>query len=217
MPGDSREAVLASIRSAIKQSRHGFDPHPAPLERAYQRTSTLDRKKCLDRFAERLREYDAEVVFTDIDHLQEAIRNVIEGHSSPAGPPWVVAQGFPSSWLPSSASVLWEGDATLEDLNQCSGVVTACSAGIAITGTVVMQHGPGEGKRQTSLLPDRHLCIIEASQVVETVPEAFSMLAPAATRPLTFISGPSATADIEMTRIRGVHGPRHLHVIIISN
>ncbi len=217
MPGDSREAILTSIRSAIKQSRHGYDSQFAALDRRYQRYSTLDRQKCLDLFTERLREYDASVILTQRANLQEAIRKVIEVDTPPAGPPWVVAQDFPSPWLPSSASVLWEADAALDDLNQCSGVVTACSAGIAITGTIVMQHGPGEGKRQTSLLPDRHLCVIEASQVVETVPEAFSKLAPAATRPLTFISGPSATADIEMTRIRGVHGPRHLHVIIISN
>lgn len=217
MPSDSRDAILASVRSAINGARHGYDSNSAGVDRSYQRSSTLDRQKCLDLFAERLREYDAEVVFTDSTTVHDAIGKIVGAASSPASPPWVVAEGFPSRWLPSSDSLLWEAETTVDDLNRCSGVVTICSAGIALTGTIVMQHGLGEGKRQTSLLPDRHLCVMEASQVVETVPEAFGLLAPFATRPLTFISGPSATADIEMTRIRGVHGPRHLHVIIITS
>jgi L-lactate dehydrogenase complex protein LldG len=79
----------------------------------------------------------------------------------------------------------------------------------------VLTHGPGEGARRLTLVPDRHLCILRAEQVVETVPDAFDRLAPYATHPLTFISGPSATADIEMTRIRGVHGPRFLDVVLV--
>ncbi len=216
MPDNSRDAILTSIRSAIKGSQHSYDSQHPPIDRSYQRAGSLDRQKCLDLFAERLREYDADVVFTDSANIQNALSKIVGVDPSPAIVPWVVAEGLPSSWLPSSDSLLWESKATVDDLNQCSGVVTTCTAGIALTGTIVMQHGPGEGKRQTSLLPDRHLCIVQSSQVVETVPQAFSILAPAATRPLTFISGPSATADIEMTRIRGVHGPRYLHVIIVT-
>lgn len=217
MSNNSRDAILTSVRSAIRQSRHGDDSSPTTIGRTYQRSSTLDRQQCLNLFAERLREYDANVIFTASATLQDAIAKVVGAGSSPNFAPWIVAEGFPSSWLPSSSSLLWEAKATVDDLNQCSGVITTCSVGIAVTGTIVTQHGPGEGKRQTSLLPDRHLCVVEASQVVETVPEAFDVLAPAATHPLTFTSGPSATADIEMTRIRGVHGPRHLDVIIVSN
>jgi L-lactate dehydrogenase complex protein LldG len=217
MPNDSRDAILAGVRAAIKQSRHGYDSHSAGVDRSYQRSSTLDRQKCLNLFAERLREYDAEVIFTDSATVQDAIDKIVGAASSQASPPWIVAEEFPSGWLPPSASLQWEAKAIVDDLNECAGVITTCSAGIAVTGSIVMQHGRGEGKRQTSLLPDRHLCVVQASQVVETVPEAFRMLASTATRPLTFISGPSATADIEMTRIRGVHGPRHLHVVIIRN
>lgn len=217
MSNNSRDAILTSIRSAIKLSRHGDGSPRTATGRTYRRASTLDRQQCLDLFAERLREYDANVVFTDSDTLQASIGRILEFGSTEPVSPWVVAEGFPSTWLPSSGSLLWEPTATVDELNRCSGVVTTCSAGIALTGTIVMQHSLGEGKRQTSLLPDRHLCVIQSSQVVETVPEAFSMLALAATRPLTFISGPSATADIEMTRIRGVHGPRRLDVVIIRN
>jgi L-lactate dehydrogenase complex protein LldG len=217
MPNNSRNAILTSVRSAIKQSRHSYESQPATINRSYQRAGTLDRQQCLDLFAERLREYDANVIFTNRDTLQDAIGRILELGSTEPVSPWVVAEGFPFSWLPSSDSLLWEATATVDDLNRCSGVVTVCSAGIALTGTIVLQHGSGEGKRQTSLLPDRHLCVVQSSQVVETVPEALNILAPAAKRPLTFISGPSATADIEMTRIRGVHGPRRLDVVIINN
>jgi L-lactate dehydrogenase complex protein LldG len=87
---------------------------------------------------------------------------------------------------------------------------------VAESGSIVLQHGPTEGRRALTLLPDYHLCVLFAEQVVETLPECFDRLRPNATRPTTFISGPSATADIEMTRIKGVHGPRFLDVILVS-
>lgn len=220
MPNDSRDLVLARIRSSIQQSRQTVNSDLADPRREYRRSSTLDREQCLLLFAERLREYDASVTFAQQNAVAEAIAAITappqaQPPTEPQ-PSWIVADGFPAPWLPSTLSIQWEPQATVDDLNQCSGVISTCSAGIALTGSIVLQHGPGEGRRQTSLLPDRHLCIIHASQVVETVPEAFDRLAAAATRPLTFISGPSATADIEMTRIRGVHGPRHLDVVILN-
>jgi len=100
-------------------------------------------------------------------------------------------------------------------LNACDGIITTCTVAIAFTGTIVLTHGPGEGARRLTLVPDRHLCVVRAEQVVETVPEAFERIGAPAGRPVTFISGPSATADIEMTRIRGVHGPRFLDVVLV--
>jgi L-lactate dehydrogenase complex protein LldG len=100
-------------------------------------------------------------------------------------------------------------------LNAVDGVVTAATVGVAVSGSIVLQHGPAEGRRVLTLLPDYHLCVVEAAQVVETLPEAFARLDPI--RPVTFISGPSATADIEMTRIKGVHGPRFLDVLLIQD
>jgi L-lactate dehydrogenase complex protein LldG len=220
MPNDSRGAILAGIRSSIQQSRHTGHLQPEQLNRAYQRSGNLSKEESLHLFAERLREYDARVTITSPALVAEAIAQVMAGSTTsdplPSSSPWVAAQGFPAHWLPSPNSILWEAQATIDDLNRCAGVITTCSVAIAVTGTLVLQHGPGEGKRQTSLLPDRHLCVLQVSQLVETVPEAFDRLAGAATRPLTFISGPSATADIEMTRIRGVHGPRQLDVFLLT-
>jgi L-lactate dehydrogenase complex protein LldG len=103
-----------------------------------------------------------------------------------------------------------------EAIEGCEGVVTSSTVAIAETGTIVLQVGPGQGRRAITLIPDYHLCVVRAEDVVETVPEAMSWLAPTSTLATTFISGPSATADIEMTRIRGVHGPRFLDVIVVE-
>lgn len=209
---NSRDVMLARIRKSL-QHAHASNQHASEIARKYQRSGTLSADERLHLFVKRLHDYDATVTRTDIAGLPHAIASITALHASKN---WIVADSFPADWLPASGNFLQESQANIDDLNQCAGVLTTCTVGIAITGSIVLQHGPGEGKRQTSLLPDRHLCVIQASQVVEAVPEAFDRLAPAATHPLTFISGPSATADIEMTRIRGVHGPRQLDIILLG-
>lgn len=221
MPSESRDAILARIRGSIQPSRQAHGLPTAPIERHYRQTGSLTTEERLALFTERLREYDARVTTADPSVLPEAIARVL-AESQPQAPTvqspgWIVADGFPSVWLLHPESLRMAAQATTEDLDRCTGILTTCTVAIALTGTIVLQHGPGEGRRVTSLLPDRHLCIVQASQVVETVPEAFQQLAPTATRPLTFISGPSATADIEMTRIRGVHGPRQLEIILVTS
>ena len=101
-------------------------------------------------------------------------------------------------------------------LDALDGVLTGCAVAIAETGTIVLSGGPEEGRRALTLVPDLHVCLVEAEQVVETVPEAFDVLRGVARRPLTFVSGPSATSDIELKRVEGVHGPRRLVVVIIE-
>ncbi|MGC2637180.1 MAG: LUD domain-containing protein [Acidobacteriaceae bacterium] len=183
------------------------------LPRSYLRAGTLDLGARLQLFVSRLRDYDAHVVESDATSLPGAIADLLRERGQKIV---VAAGGFPAGMLPGGCcSFIPERDADIDTLNHCDGIVTACTVGIASTGTIVLTHGPGEGARRLTLLPDRHLCVVRADEVVETVPEAFDRLAGFAARSLTFISGPSATADIEMTRIRGVHGPRFLDVVLV--
>jgi L-lactate dehydrogenase complex protein LldG len=128
----------------------------------------------------------------------------------------VVPPQLPQSWLPAGIEILRDEQLSHADLDQCDGVITACTLAIAWTGTMVLEGGPLEGRRVLTLVPDYHVCIVRADQIVEFVPEALEKLRPFAARPITFFSGPSATSDIEMTRIKGVHGPRVLDAVILG-
>ncbi len=128
----------------------------------------------------------------------------------------LVPAGFPEGWLPDGFAYRRDEELAAAELDACSGVVTTCTLGIAETGTIVLQSVPGQGRRALSLVPDYHLCVVQAELVLATVPEAMAALRATASLPTTFISGPSATADIEMTRIKGVHGPRFLDAILVG-
>ncbi|MBC8075035.1 MAG: LUD domain-containing protein, partial [Chloroflexales bacterium] len=122
-------------------------------------------------------------------------------------------------WLPAGVETLHDaGDASYAALDESDGVLTGCALGVAQTGTIVLDSGPSQGRRAISLVPDYHLCVVRAEQIVGLLPEAISALQAAASagRPLTFISGPSATSDIELNRVEGVHGPRTLEVLIVA-
>jgi L-lactate dehydrogenase complex protein LldG len=176
---------------------------------------------------ERLREYDAEVVESTPAALPAAIAAQLKASGKHI---FAAPQGLPAEWL--AGGFDWKIDRGLEiaEIEKTEGVVTAASCGVADSGTIVLHHSPAEGRRVLTLLPDWHLCILRASQVVETLPEYFDrcqpppVLHPSDKDPslgtpglATTISGPSATADIEMTRIKGVHGPRFLHVILVRD
>lgn len=209
---DARTAILGRIRGAL-----GAQPEPegdyAAIPRGYIRTGTLDAGGRLRLLEERLRDYDTQVVETDAGSLPGAIGSILREHNQKKV---IAAEGLAAGILPSEFPFIAERSASLDDLNTCDGIVTQCTVAIAFTGSIVLTHGPGEGARRLTLVPDRHLCVVRAEQIVETVPEAIERLGPRATHPLTFISGPSATADIEMTRIRGVHGPRFLDVVLVG-
>jgi L-lactate dehydrogenase complex protein LldG len=129
----------------------------------------------------------------------------------------LLAPGFPAAWLPPQLSFIQDDLLPIRQLDHFDTVLTTATLGIAQTGTLVLVSGPGQGRRATTLVPDSHLCVLRARDIVETVPEAFARLISHNRSPITFVSGPSATADIEMTRIKGVHGPRFLHVILVQD
>jgi L-lactate dehydrogenase complex protein LldG len=214
-PNEARDIVLKNIRTALG-STHQISPESefAAIQRTYQQTGILDADARRKMFIERLHEYDAHVAETSTAELGATIASILQLRKQSGV---VVADGYPNQALPEGFNFRWESEVDIEQLGRADGIITRCFAAIAFTGSIVLRHGPGEGARKFTLLPDRHLCVVREDQLVETVPEAFAQLAPYATSPITFISGPSATADIEMTRIRGVHGPRFLDVVFVRN
>jgi L-lactate dehydrogenase complex protein LldG len=132
----------------------------------------------------------------------------------------IVPHDLPAAWKPTGFELLEESTHLLEhsDLERADGVLTGCTLAIAETGTLVLDHARGQGRRALTLIPDFHLCVLLESQIVDNLPAAMRLLEPSirAGRPLTFISGPSATSDIELSRVEGVHGPRTLEVLIVT-
>jgi L-lactate dehydrogenase complex protein LldG len=211
-PG-SREAILGRVRRATGDGTGNGAKSYAAVERNYVRSGTLGVEEKLALMVERLREYDAEVVESAFASLPEAIAAQLAASGRHS---FVVAPGVPAEWMPAESKWKIDDGLTTEEIEKTDGVVTASFCGIAESGTIVLHHAASEGRRIITLLPDWHLCVLRASDVVETLPEYFARCAEPP-RLATYISGPSATADIEMTRIKGVHGPRFLHVVLVRD
>ena len=209
-PANSRSLILDRIRTAVT---------PPPTDRAlpnprkYVRHGQLSVQSRLHLMVSRLREYDADVLECAPEHLIAAIADRLQLSKRLQ---FVVPPQVPTAWQVPGLDWKVDNGMSYEEIEQCEGVITTAFAGIADSGTIVLHHSPPEGRRVVSLLPDWHLCILRARQVVETLPEYFDLCS---TPPelATFISGPSATSDIEMTRIKGVHGPRFLNVILVHD
>ena len=169
-------------------------------------------------FAERAADYRAVVEQILEPGLPAAIAKVLAERAAAAPGPFVVPAGLPPGWLTELSPGLELARDTpplpAAELDQMAGVVTGCAVAIAETGTIILDHGPGQGRRALTLVPDFHLVIVRASQVYADLADAFARLNPA--RPHTLISGPSATSDIELIRVEGVHGPRNLHVLLAT-
>lgn len=209
-PSASRAAILDRIRganSSVWADSRGADY--AAIPREYQQSASANRAAILEIFAERLREYDARVHQASAATVAKAIQTALAGYGQLSA---LIADAFPKKWLPEGFD--WqaeaEADADINTMEKAEGAIVTCEVAIAHTGTIVLKDA-----RRLTLLPDRLLCVVREEQVVETVPEAFARLQSFAADALTFVSGPSATADIEMTRIRGVHGPRFLDVVLV--
>lgn len=203
----SRDRILERIRKANAQPAQS-----PPIPRAYDRSSTQTAEATLALFEERLRDYDAGVFLV---HMGELAQKAVEVLAAANRRRIAIPEGLPVEWQAEGIEWIPDHDLSFDTLNSVDGVMTAATVGVAASGSIALQHGLAEGRRILTLLPDYHLCIVEAAQIVETLPEAFARLDPK--RPATFFSGPSATADIEMIRIKGVHGPRFLDVLIVQN
>ena len=198
----AREEILSRVRSALADADvaavhvpRGYRSRPAPAG-------------LLDRFVDRVEDYRATVTRCAREDLVRTVATAL-----PTGARVVLPPGLP--W---DVPGLVDEDFPAAVLDGYDAVVTAATVAVAETGTIVLTHGPGEGRRALSLVPDLHVCVVHVDQVVPDVPEAVAVLdAPVhAGRPQTWISGPSATSDIELDRVEGVHGPRALHVVLVG-
>jgi L-lactate dehydrogenase complex protein LldG len=207
----SRELVLGRIRAALERKSAGAEQ--ALREDSYRRMGMRSRAEVHELFEKRISDYGGRVFRCSEHQISEQIVTILVegGRRTIAVPP-----GIDKSRLDARISWIVDEGLSFAQIEAAQGVLTTATAAVAESGTIVLQHGPEEGRRALTLLPDYHLCILFEGQIVETLPECFDRLRATATRPTTFISGPSATADIEMTRIEGVHGPRSLDVIVAA-
>jgi L-lactate dehydrogenase complex protein LldG len=210
----ARTEVLRRIRAAKGGASDGDVARSGweGLAREYRRSASLERGAVIELLEERLRDYDAHVVRVTQGDVAAQVVSMLEARGKRR---MVVPAGLAAEWLPEGFEFVVDEGMTAAELNGFDGVMTGSSVAIAETGTVVLQNVAGQGRRAATLVPDYHLCVVRVEDVVETVAEAMDRLAATAGLTTTFISGPSATADIEMTRIKGVHGPRFLDVILM--
>jgi L-lactate dehydrogenase complex protein LldG len=213
---NAREEVLARIAAA-----HSAAPPPdlpyQEISREYRTTSDASSEALTELLVDRLVDYRALVRRCSVDDLAATIAAALIDR----GIQTIVApSGLDSSWTENlSVDVLTEGlspndQLTVAQLEGADGVITGCAVAIAATGTLILDGSAGQGRRVLTLIPDYHLCVVFPDQIVADVPQALARLE--AIRPLTMISGPSATSDIELNRVEGVHGPRTLEVIIVG-
>ena len=202
---ESRRVVLDRIRAALAAA----PADPVQVPRDYDRTSSAGPGDAA-RFAEAVCEYRARVLRVHIQDIGPTVAGLIR-----SGGRVVVPSDLPDAWvrgLDVTRDAV-EKPLGVSELDRVDAVVTGCALGIAATGTIVLDAGAAQGRRALTLVPDHHVCVVFTDQIVDTVPQAFAALDPL--RPLTFISGPSATSDIELDRVEGVHGPRTLDVLLV--
>jgi L-lactate dehydrogenase complex protein LldG len=213
----ARNAMLKRVRTALRDVPSHEQPMERVGERGYRVTSSASRAELVGQFVARVREYKAVVHVVPAAELPQAIADACAARGIQR---LLIPADVPPAWRPAGVTVVADDGLSYGEIDGCDGVVTGCALGIAQTGTIVLDGGPAQGRRVVTLLPDYHLCIVAADQLVGLVPEAMAKLAPAvreAQRPITLISGPSATSDIELNRVEGVHGPRTLEVIVVDS
>ena len=211
----ARAEILSNIRSVTLMGIPAQTASEAwqTIPRSYRQSGVLDIADRIILLEERLHDYGAGVYQTTQSEVTKTVTAILMERSKKR---MVAPIGIDPDWLPMGFTFVSDDALSYNDLDACDGVLTGCTVAIATTGTLALCHGAGEGRRAITLIPDYHLCIVECSAVVETVSEAMHFLETWKKQPMTLISGPSATADIEMTRIQGVHGPRVLDVVLVG-
>lgn len=212
----SRERVLGRIRRALADVPRDELPGSFPVERDYRRVhGTRTPEQTAELLAVHLADYRALVHRCSADRLPALIATLLAERGARSA---VVPDGLPGGWLSAATGVELVADTvalTARELDSVDSVVTGCAVAVAETGTIVLDGSAGQGRRRITLVPDHHICVVRApGQIVDSIPQAMGRLDPA--RPLTWISGPSATSDIELDRVEGVHGPRTLEVILLD-
>ena len=213
----AREEILRRVRRATHDVPKDERSEDILVERGYRKVDDAPRDEIVERFAERVAEYEATVHRVNESELPREVSEALKRRGVRR---LVIPTDLPEGWVPEGVETLWDAaqsPLSNEELDRSDGVLTGCSIGIAQTGTIVLDAGEGQGRRALTLLPDYHLCVVREDQIVGLVPEAFANLEETVKnegRAITFISGPSATSDIELNRVEGVHGPRTLEVLI---
>lgn len=212
----ARDEVLARLRSALagdSQSGGVDSAADEAIPRAYRTAGSAESagtSAVVERFIERVTDYRATVLRTDASGLTRAVAAALAGASTVVVPP-----GLPRAWLPEGPRIVVDDGMSAEELDSCDAVVTGANVAIADTGTIVLDGSGDQGRRAITLVPDLHVCVLRTSQIVALVPDAIARLE--ARRPMTWISGPSATSDIELDRVEGVHGPRTLRLVLVDD
>jgi L-lactate dehydrogenase complex protein LldG len=203
----ARQEILRRIRTALSDR-----PGATAVRRDYRQASGAVGDP--DLFTERVIDYRANVRRCTEPEVAATLAAALADRGTRRV---VVPAGFPTEWLAGigKLAVADEPPLSTADLDRLDGVVTTCAVAVAETGTIMLDAGAGQGRRALSLVPDYHLAVVLAGQIVATVPDAVAALDPV--RPLTWISGPSATSDIELSRVEGVHGPRTLEVLLVTS
>jgi L-lactate dehydrogenase complex protein LldG len=205
---DARSEILARI-AAIPRS-----PAPAPV-RGYRESGERTPEAVVELFCERVADYRAEVRRVSPEAVASTIGEVAGAHG---GTRFAVPAGLRTEWRPAGYDLVADTSLDTTGFDSLDGAITGCTAAIAETGTIILAAGPETGRRALTLIPDLHICVVDRSQIVELVPEGLrrtGAIVRAERRPLTLVSGPSATSDIELSRVEGVHGPRHLVVLVV--
>ncbi|GGW48378.1 LutC/YkgG family protein [Streptomyces griseoloalbus] len=211
----SRERILGRVRRALADVPEDDTPYERAVARDYLREhGERTAEQTVDLLAENLADYRAIVHRTDAEGLAGVLAGLLAARGAATV---LVPPGLDEGWLASTdvTRVADRAESTPQELDRVDSVVTACAVAVAETGTIVLDGSPDQGRRRITLVPDHHICVVRVpDQVVSSVPQALGRLDPA--RPLTWISGPSATSDIELDRVEGVHGPRTLEVVLVG-